>query len=114
MLVAIDWYELQTLSKIIKVWHDRTVQMKKLEAVKIQRAEAHYSWYVLLRHINLKFFEYQIYYRQLKWKVLVHWQRLPAINKIDKETEERRQKWRLKIMELCPDYAPKHWSEDET
>lgn len=52
-------------------------------------------------------------FRQLKWKCLIYWSRLPAINKIEKETEERRQKWRMKIMELCPDYKPKHWSDDE-
>uniref|UniRef100_A0A336MGR4 CSON000878 protein n=1 Tax=Culicoides sonorensis TaxID=179676 RepID=A0A336MGR4_CULSO len=94
MLLAIDWYELQITSKIIKAWYERTQELKKIESVKMERAEQHYNW-------------------QLKWKCLIYWSRLPAINKIEKETEERRQKWRLKIMELCPDYSPKHWSDEE-
>jgi hypothetical protein len=47
-----------------------------------------------------------IFLRQLKWKVLEHWQRLPAITKIEKETEMRRLRWRNKIWELLPDYTP--------
>ncbi|XP_063709053.1 calponin homology domain-containing protein DDB_G0272472 [Culicoides brevitarsis] len=94
MLLAIDWYELQFMSKVIKAWYERVQELKKVEAVKIERADQHY-------HV------------QLKWRCLIYWSRLPAINKIEKETEERRQKWRLKIMELCPDYKPKHWSDEE-
>lgn len=44
LLVAIDWYELQMTSKIIRHWHERTRQLKQIEAVKAQRSEAHYNW----------------------------------------------------------------------
>lgn len=44
--------------------------------------------------------------RHLKWRVIDHWQRLQTILKIEKETEERRQRWRMKIWELLPDYTP--------
>lgn len=47
-----------------------------------------------------------LFYRHLKWKVLDCWQRLPQILQLEKETEERRQRWRLKIWELLPDYTP--------
>ena len=47
-----------------------------------------------------------IFLRHLKWKVLEHWHRLPMIVKLEKETEERRQRWRIKIWELLPDYMP--------
>lgn len=43
----------------------------------------------------------------MKWKVFDHWRRLPAIVKIEKETEVRRQKWRLKIMDILVDYKPR-------
>lgn len=45
--------------------------------------------------------------RHLKWKVLDCWQRLPQILRLEKETEERRQRWRMKIWELLPDYKPR-------
>lgn len=44
--------------------------------------------------------------RHLKWRVLDHWRRLQAILRIEKETEERRERWRHKIYELLPDYTP--------
>lgn len=44
--------------------------------------------------------------RHLKWKVLDHWRRLKIILIIEKETEERRERWRHKIQELIPDYMP--------
>lgn len=44
--------------------------------------------------------------RHLKWRVLDHWRRLQVILKIEKETEERRERWRHKIYELLPDYTP--------
>lgn len=44
MLVAIDWYELQIASKVIRHWYHRTRQLKQIEAVKQQRAETHYNW----------------------------------------------------------------------
>lgn len=42
----------------------------------------------------------------MKWKVLEHWRRLHAILKIEKETKERRERWRSKVIELIPDYTP--------
>lgn len=42
----------------------------------------------------------------MKWKALEHWRHLHAILKIEKETEERRERWRSKIYELIPDYTP--------
>lgn len=42
----------------------------------------------------------------MKFKIMDRWQRLPTILKIEKETEQRRQKWRMKIWELLPDYRP--------
>lgn len=49
---------------------------------------------------------YLFAYRHLKWKVLDCWQRLPQVLQLERETEERRQRWRMKIWELLPDYTP--------
>lgn len=38
--------------------------------------------------------------RFLKWRVLERWRRLHAILEIEKEAEERRERWRAKASEL--------------
>lgn len=38
--------------------------------------------------------------RFLKWRVLERWRRLHAILEIEKEAEERRERWRVKANEL--------------
>ncbi|CRK98413.1 CLUMA_CG011771, isoform A [Clunio marinus] len=43
---------------------------------------------------------------QIKWILFECWQRFPAIMKIERETEVRRQKWRMKVWDLLPDYKP--------
>ncbi|CAO1345607.1 unnamed protein product [Diamesa tonsa] len=86
-LVAIDWYEVKITEKIMKHWALKTKQNKILEIAKIRGADAHYNC-------------------QLKWKIVDHWRRLPAILRIEKETDIRRQKWRLKIWDMLPDYKP--------
>lgn len=87
MLVAIDWYEMRISEHILREWKIISKQTKMIEDFKMKHAEAHHNW-------------------NLKWKVIEHWHRLPTINKIEKETESRRQRWRLKIWELLPDYIP--------
>lgn len=62
---------------------------------------------LLSREYNLAMFFWGIFStRQLMWKVLEHWRRLHAIIQFEKETESRRERWRSKIHELIPDYAP--------
>ncbi|CAO1327072.1 unnamed protein product [Diamesa serratosioi] len=86
-LVAVDWYEVKITQKIVTHWALKTKQNKILEIAKLRGAEAHYNC-------------------QLKWKIVDHWRRLPAILRIEKETDIRRQKWRLKIWDMLPDYKP--------
>jgi hypothetical protein len=45
-------------------------------------------------------------FSQIKWKLFECWHRFPAIMKIERETEVRRQKWRMKVWDLLPDYKP--------
>ncbi|XP_055858956.1 putative protein tag-278 [Episyrphus balteatus] len=86
-LIAIDWYELKLNQTIITQWLGYTKLQKMIEDVKMKQAELHHQWH-------------------LKWKVVDRWQQLPQILKLEKETNERRQRWRMKIWELLPDYTP--------
>ncbi|BFF95773.1 trichohyalin [Drosophila madeirensis] len=88
MLVAIDWHALRTIEKWFERWLKYTTHCRMAEDTKMKQAISHHEWH-------------------LKWKVLDCWQRLPQILKIEKETEERRQRWRMKIWELLPDYKPR-------
>ncbi|XP_034666103.1 trichohyalin [Drosophila subobscura] len=88
MLVAIDWHALRTTEKWFERWLKYTTHCRMAEDTKMKQAISHHEWH-------------------LKWKVLDCWQRLPQILKIEKETEERRQRWRMKIWELLPDYKPR-------
>uniref|UniRef100_A0A182W6R2 Uncharacterized protein n=1 Tax=Anopheles minimus TaxID=112268 RepID=A0A182W6R2_9DIPT len=85
--VAIDWYEVRMSEKVISIWIGKTKQSLMILHGKISHAASHYEW-------------------QLKWKVFERWQRLHIILRIEKETEMRRQRWRMKIWELLPDYKP--------
>ncbi|XP_317210.4 uncharacterized protein LOC1277724 [Anopheles gambiae] len=85
--VAIDWYEVRMAEKVISIWIGKTKQSLMILHGKMSHAASHYEW-------------------QLKWKVFERWQRLHIILRIEKETEMRRQRWRMKIWELLPDYKP--------
>ncbi|XP_052867937.1 uncharacterized protein LOC128273904 [Anopheles cruzii] len=85
--VAIDWHEVRLTEKIISIWIGRTKQSLMILHGKMSHAASHFEW-------------------QLKWKVFERWQRLHIILRIEKETEMRRQRWRMKIWELLPDYKP--------
>ncbi|XP_058453243.1 uncharacterized protein LOC131431502 [Malaya genurostris] len=87
MQVAVDWHEVRLTEKIISIWIGRTKHALLIVQGKMSHAAAHYEW-------------------QLKWKVFERWQRLHIILRIEKETEQRRQRWRMKIWELLPDYKP--------
>ncbi|KAH8298189.1 hypothetical protein KR018_010574 [Drosophila ironensis] len=88
MQVAIDWHALHAMEFWFNRWYKYTAQCRMIEDTKMRQAIAHHEWH-------------------LKWKVLDCWRRLPQILKIEKETEERRQRWRMKIWELLPDYKPR-------
>lgn len=87
LLVAIDWHDMRLTERMFRRWDNYTRHQRCIEEVKMRQAEAHYNWH-------------------LKWRVIVHWQRLHAILQLERETDQRRQKWRLKIWELLPDYQP--------
>ncbi|XP_017075583.2 calponin homology domain-containing protein DDB_G0272472 isoform X2 [Drosophila eugracilis] len=88
MLVAIDWHALHAMEYWFRRWHKYSTCCRMIEDTKTRQAISHHEWH-------------------LKWKVLDCWRRLPQILKIEKETEERRQRWRMKIWELLPDYKPR-------
>ncbi|XP_016954917.1 uncharacterized abhydrolase domain-containing protein DDB_G0269086 [Drosophila biarmipes] len=88
MMVAIDWHALHAMEHWFGRWHKYTARCKMIEDTKTRQAISHHDWH-------------------LKWKVLDCWRRLPQILKVEKETEERRQRWRMKIWELLPDYKPR-------
>ncbi|XP_019894897.1 uncharacterized protein LOC101898802 isoform X2 [Musca domestica] len=85
--VAVDYHELKLTESMFGKWFAYTKRMKMIEETKMRQATMHHEWH-------------------LKWKVLDCWQRLPQILQLEKETEERRQRWRMKIWELLPDYTP--------
>ncbi|XP_017479855.1 PREDICTED: coiled-coil domain-containing protein 191-like [Rhagoletis zephyria] len=85
--VAVDWCDLKRAEIVFKYWVQYNTCMRANEASKINQANSHHEWH-------------------LKWKVLDCWQRLPQILRLEIETEERRQRWRMKIWELLPDYTP--------
>ncbi|XP_062120761.1 trichohyalin [Drosophila sulfurigaster albostrigata] len=86
--VAIDWHALHAMEHWFNRWLNHTTQCRLLEDTKMRQAISHHEWH-------------------LKWKVLDCWQRLPQILRLERETEERRQRWRMKIWELLPDYKPR-------
>ncbi|XP_043662994.1 trichohyalin isoform X1 [Drosophila teissieri] len=88
MLVAIDWHALRSMEHWFRRWNKYSTHCRMIEDTKTRQAISHHEWH-------------------LKWKVLDCWRRLPQILKIEKETEERRQRWRMKIWELLPDYKPR-------
>ncbi|EDW11354.1 trichohyalin [Drosophila mojavensis] len=88
MLVAIDWHALHCTEHWFGRWLGYTTGCRLIEDTKMQQAISHHEWH-------------------LKWKVLDCWRRLPQILRLEKETEERRQRWRMKIWELLPDYKPR-------
>ncbi|KAH8413491.1 hypothetical protein KR009_011764 [Drosophila setifemur] len=88
MQVAIDWHALHAMEHWFGRWLKYTTQCRMIDDTKSRQAISHHEWH-------------------LKWKVLDCWRRLPQILKIEKETEERRQRWRMKIWELLPDYKPR-------
>lgn len=85
--VACDLYDLRLAERVLSNWSEYTRIQKLIEEAKMKQAEMHHEWH-------------------LKWKVVDRWQRLPQILILEKETEERRQRWRMKIWELLPDYTP--------
>ncbi|XP_011190867.2 uncharacterized protein LOC105217523 [Zeugodacus cucurbitae] len=85
--VAVDWCDLKRTELTFKLWAQHSARMSAIEAAKMKQATSHHEWH-------------------LKWKVLDCWQRLPQILQLERETEERRQRWRMKIWELLPDYTP--------
>uniref|UniRef100_A0A1A9W6L5 Sfi1 spindle body domain-containing protein n=1 Tax=Glossina brevipalpis TaxID=37001 RepID=A0A1A9W6L5_9MUSC len=85
--VADDWYDFKLVEGIFRKWWGHTKRMRIIEESKIKQASSHHDW-------------------QLKWKVLDCWRRLKQMLQLERETEERRQKWRIKIWELIPDYTP--------
>ncbi|KAH8378496.1 hypothetical protein KR093_011682 [Drosophila rubida] len=86
--VAIDWHALHSTEHWFNRWLNHTTQSRLIEDTKMRKAISHHEWH-------------------LKWKVLDCWQRLPQILRLERETEERRQRWRMKIWELLPDYKPR-------
>ncbi|XP_059218900.1 calponin homology domain-containing protein DDB_G0272472 [Stomoxys calcitrans] len=85
--VAVDFFELKLTETTFRKWLGYTRRMRAIEETKMKQAVLHHEWH-------------------LRWKVLDCWQRLPQILQLEKETEERRQRWRMKIWELLPDYTP--------
>ncbi|XP_049302765.1 putative autophagy-related protein 11 [Bactrocera dorsalis] len=85
--VAVDWCDLKRTEITFKLWAQHSARMSAIAAAKMKQATSHHEWH-------------------LKWKVLDCWQRLPQILQLERETEERRQRWRMKIWELLPDYTP--------
>ncbi|KAH8262898.1 hypothetical protein KR044_001764 [Drosophila immigrans] len=86
--VAIDWHALHSTEHWFNRWLNHTTQCRLVEDTKMRQAISHHEWH-------------------LKWKVLDCWQRLPQMLRLERETEERRQRWRMKIWELLPDYKPR-------
>ncbi|XP_037957415.1 uncharacterized protein LOC119687232 [Teleopsis dalmanni] len=84
---AIDWYDLKLTESVFQTWFTYTKKMKTIENMKMEKAKLHYEWHT-------------------RWKVIDCWRRLPHILCLERETEERRQRWRMKIWELLPDYVP--------
>ncbi|KAH8419387.1 hypothetical protein KR222_010295 [Zaprionus bogoriensis] len=86
--VAIDWHALHSMEHWFARWQRYAIGCRLVEDTKMRQAISHHEWH-------------------LKWKVLDCWQRLPQILRLEQETEERRQRWRMKIWELLPDYKPR-------
>ncbi|XP_054744985.1 uncharacterized protein LOC129249291 isoform X1 [Anastrepha obliqua] len=84
---ALDWCDFKRTEMAFKCWAQYSMRMWAIDAAKMNQAKSHHEWH-------------------LKWKVLDCWQRLPQILQLERETEERRQRWRMKIWELLPDYTP--------
>lgn len=85
--MAIDWHDMRLAERTLRHWDGWTRHQQCVEAMRMRQAAAHYAWH-------------------LKWRVLDRWRRLRQVLQLERETDERRQRWRVKIWELLPDYRP--------
>lgn len=78
--------------RTLRHWNAWWRRQRCVDELRSAQANAHYEWH-------------------LKWRVLDRWRRLPQILQLERETDIRRQRWRVKVWELLPDYRP-HANDD--
>lgn len=106
MLVAVDWHEMKLNEKFFSSWLAQAREAKLAEETKMRHAEAHHKWHVMWKMVRGGSLAFVVGLYRFHSFQLEHWQRLHSVLKLEKETEERRQRWRHKIWELLPDYTP--------
>lgn len=87
MQVAEDYYDFRLQNKIFEVWHRYVCTEYILQDMKYKKAIFHYS-------------------KRLLFYYFFQWKSLPHVNRLEKAKEERKQKWRQKVLEILPDYSP--------
>lgn len=85
---ADEWYQFRVKEHVFGTWMDEMLKSRLVLGKKLQKAEAHFNWY-------------------LKWKALEHWRCLYEMNKIEEECETRRHHWKTKLKQLIPHFSSK-------
>ncbi|XP_044754658.1 coiled-coil domain-containing protein 191 [Coccinella septempunctata] len=85
--VAEDFNDFRIERTFFKCLYSFTSKEKILRDIKNQQANYHYR-------------------RKLLFYSFFHWKSLPIVLKMEKVKEERKQKWRKKVLEILPDFCP--------
>ncbi|XP_077294903.1 uncharacterized protein LOC143917294 [Arctopsyche grandis] len=85
---AEDWYIARIVDKLFTIWKKNVIVLSRFRKK---------QWIIAILH----------YERNLQWKVIGCWQTLPAIMNIERDQEARKQRWRLKVQEVLPDFIPR-------
>lgn len=85
--VAQDIYDLKLQSRFFRDFHRVVCFYHVQREINLETARNHHRRQVMFAYFN-------------------RWQALPAVNRIERSKDERRRKWRQKVMEILPDYNP--------
>ncbi|XP_053612799.1 coiled-coil domain-containing protein 191 [Plodia interpunctella] len=85
--VADDYYDFYVTQLVFRHFRRGIEEMKKESELKLQKAILYYN-------------------SNLLFKILTCWRTLPALNALKREQEARKARWREKVLQVVPDYAP--------
>ncbi|KAG6459213.1 hypothetical protein O3G_MSEX011261 [Manduca sexta] len=85
--VAEDYYDIYVIQLMFR---------KFREAIEIIKKENQVKWQAVVNYYN----------SNIMFKIFTSWRTLPALNALQREQEARKARWRLKVLQVVPDYTP--------